>query len=125
MLMPTIDLHTAPLDEQNNHFRITAFNRFQAVTVFLRKELNFKPTDSLVGGSPYPAPCLMVTSLSDHHHTLRSTYLHRTTVLVYQRILQSSARRHCGQPLQGKPTHVIYVPDSAGLELTLVFIVAH
>ncbi|CDR87412.1 probable Autophagy-related protein 12 [Sporisorium scitamineum] len=44
---------------KNNHFRITAFNRFQAVTVFLRKELNFKPTDSLflyINASFSPAP---------------------------------------------------------------------
>ncbi|KIS68491.1 putative Autophagy-related protein 12 [Mycosarcoma maydis] len=44
---------------KNNHFRITAFNRFQAVTVFLRKELNFKPSDSLflyINASFSPAP---------------------------------------------------------------------
>ncbi|GAC72986.1 protein conjugation factor [Moesziomyces antarcticus T-34] len=37
-----------PFAWQTNYFRITAFNRFQAVIQFLRKELNFKPTDSLV-----------------------------------------------------------------------------
>lgn len=33
---------------QNNYFRITAFNRFQAVIQFLRKELNWKQSDALV-----------------------------------------------------------------------------
>lgn len=33
---------------KNNHFRITAFNRFQAVIQFLRKELGWKPGDALV-----------------------------------------------------------------------------
>ncbi|KAJ1035474.1 hypothetical protein NDA13_000887 [Ustilago tritici] len=44
---------------RNNYFRITAFNRFQAVIQFLRKELNFKPTDSLflyINASFSPAP---------------------------------------------------------------------
>lgn len=33
---------------KNNHFRITAFNRFQAVIQFLRKELGWQPGDALV-----------------------------------------------------------------------------
>jgi ubiquitin-like protein ATG12 len=33
---------------QNNYFRITAFNRFHAVVVFLRKELGWKSGDALV-----------------------------------------------------------------------------
>lgn len=33
---------------KNNHFRITAFNRFQAVIQFLRKELGWKQGDALV-----------------------------------------------------------------------------
>ncbi|SPO46474.1 probable Autophagy-related protein 12 [Moesziomyces antarcticus] len=44
---------------KTNYFRITAFNRFQAVIQFLRKELNFKPTDSLflyINASFSPAP---------------------------------------------------------------------
>ncbi|SPO32656.1 probable Autophagy-related protein 12 [Ustilago trichophora] len=44
---------------KNNYFRITAFNRFQAVIQFLRKELNFKPSDSLflyINASFAPAP---------------------------------------------------------------------
>ncbi|KAN0060016.1 Ubiquitin-like protein [Thecaphora frezii] len=44
---------------KTNYFRITAFNRFQAVIQFLRKELNFKPSDSLflyINASFSPAP---------------------------------------------------------------------
>jgi len=33
---------------KNNYFRITAFNRFQAVIQFLRKELGWKQSDALV-----------------------------------------------------------------------------
>lgn len=33
---------------KNNYFRITAFNRFQAVIQFLRKELGWKQGDALV-----------------------------------------------------------------------------
>lgn len=33
---------------KNNYFRITAFNRFQAVIQFLRKELSWKQGDALV-----------------------------------------------------------------------------
>ncbi|GAC93709.1 potential preautophagosome nucleating protein [Pseudozyma hubeiensis SY62] len=60
---------------KNNHFRITAFNRFQAVTVFLRKELNFKPTDSLflyINASFSPAPDDTVGNL---YRVSRSTKL--------------------------------------------------
>ncbi|EPQ29824.1 uncharacterized protein PFL1_02497 [Pseudozyma flocculosa PF-1] len=44
---------------KTNYFRITAFNRFQAVIQFLRKELNFKPSDALflyINASFSPAP---------------------------------------------------------------------
>ncbi|PWN53435.1 putative autophagy-related protein 12 [Violaceomyces palustris] len=44
---------------KNNYFRITAFNRFQAVIQFLRKELNWKPSDALflyINASFSPAP---------------------------------------------------------------------
>lgn len=33
---------------KNNHFRITAANKFQSVIVFLRKELGWKQSDALV-----------------------------------------------------------------------------
>jgi hypothetical protein len=36
---------------KNNYFRITAFNRFQAVIQFLRKELGWKQGDALVSMS--------------------------------------------------------------------------
>lgn len=44
---------------KNNYFRITAFNRFQAVIQFLRKELGWKQSDALflyINSSFSPAP---------------------------------------------------------------------
>ncbi|PWN95537.1 APG12-domain-containing protein [Tilletiopsis washingtonensis] len=44
---------------KNNYFRITAFNRFHAVVVFLRKELGWKSGDALflyINSSFAPAP---------------------------------------------------------------------
>lgn len=80
------------LFHQNNHFRITAFNRFQAVTVFLRKELNFKPTDSLVRTSQHPEPQPPRIPQVDSGSPLRCLHntaqhlLHPTKVSVHQRI---------------------------------------
>lgn len=34
---------------KNNVFKVTAGNKFQAVIVFLRNQLGFKPGDPLVG----------------------------------------------------------------------------
>ena len=71
-----------PFAWQINYFRITAFNRFQAVIQFLRKELNFKPTDSLVCRPLSPAfslPCPLLTA---------SLALGcRRAVLVHQRLV--------------------------------------
>ncbi|KDN39611.1 autophagy protein 12 [Tilletiaria anomala UBC 951] len=44
---------------RNNYFRITAFNKFQAVIQFLRKELAWKASDALflyINSSFSPAP---------------------------------------------------------------------
>lgn len=73
---------------RNNYFRITAFNRFQAVIQFLRKELNFKPTDSLVSCRlPW---CCPQPTIADRRVIL--LYRPCTPVLVHQCLVQSSAR---------------------------------
>lgn len=85
---------------QNNHFRITAFNRFQAVIQFLRKELNFKPTDSLVG----------LSHIVSRRKTLRINLTYQSYLIldeplavpVYQRFLQPSARRYRWELVQSK-----------------------
>lgn len=42
---------------KNNYFRITAFNRFQAVIQFLRKELGWKQGDALVSDVIWRPEC--------------------------------------------------------------------
>lgn len=57
---------------KNNYFRITAFNRFQAVIQFLRKELGWKQGDALVrakGGRS-------ARTLSYQHHTSPFQFLY-------------------------------------------------
>lgn len=72
-----------PFAWQTNYFRITAFNRFQAVIQFLRKELNFKPTDSLVCRRLCPASSLPCSSLIIAFLDLGC----RRAVLVHQRLV--------------------------------------
>lgn len=49
---------------KNNYFRITAFNRFQAVIQFLRKELGWKQGDALVHRLSRIASMLVLTNIA-------------------------------------------------------------